>query len=69
MEERIVHIGYVQMSCTENKEKNIEKAIQGIVKASKKGAQIVCLQELFSSKYFCIEEAYEPFALAELIPG
>jgi len=69
MEERIVHIGYVQMSCTENKEKNIEKAIQGIVKASKKGAQIVCLQELFSSKYFCIEEAYEPFALAEPIPG
>jgi N-carbamoylputrescine amidase len=37
--------------------------------AAKKGAQIVCLQELFTSLYFCDVEDYENFKLAEAIPG
>jgi len=64
-----VAIGLVQMSCSESKEKNVEKAIQKIREAAEKGAQIVCLQELFTSLYFCDEELYENFALAEAIPG
>ncbi len=64
-----VKIGLVQMSCTDNKEENFNKAITGIKEAASKGAQIVCLQELFTSLYFCDVEAYENFKLAESIPG
>ena len=44
-----VKVGLVQMSCTNNKEKNLAKAIEGVKKAAADGAQIVCLQELFTS--------------------
>lgn len=64
-----VKVGLVQTSCTNNKNENIEKAIQGIRIAAQKGANIVCLQELFSSLYFCDIEDYENFKLAEPIPG
>jgi N-carbamoylputrescine amidase len=64
-----VKISLVQMSCTNNKEENLEKAIRGIKEAAKKGAQIVCLQELFTSLYFCDVEDYNNFNLAESIPG
>src|SRR4026208_616405 len=64
-----VKIGLVQMSCTNNKEANLQKAIQKIREAAAKGAQIVCLQELFTSLYFCDVEDYENFKLAESIPG
>ena len=64
-----VKIGMVQMSCTDNKEENLAKAIAGIKKAAAGGAQIVCLQELFTSLYFCDVEDYENFKLAEPIPG
>jgi N-carbamoylputrescine amidase len=47
----------------------MEKAKKGIREAAAKGANIVCLQELFGSLYFCDKETYEPFALAESIPG
>lgn len=47
----------------------MQKAIAGIRKAAKDGAQIVCLQELFTSLYFCDVEDYENFKLAESIPG
>lgn len=62
-------MGIVQMSCTPDKEANLEKAITQIRVAKSKGAQIVCLQELFTSLYFCDEEVYENFELAESIPG
>jgi N-carbamoylputrescine amidase len=65
----ILKLGLVQMSCTDNKEKNLAKAIEGIKKAAKAGAQIVCLQELFTSLYFCDEENYDNFKLAEPVPG
>ncbi len=64
-----VKIGLVQMSCVKEAQPNLQKAIAGIKDAASKGAQIVCLQELFTSLYFCDVEDYENFKLAEKIPG
>ncbi len=69
MASKNVKIGTVQMSCTKSPEENLNKAIQGIKEAADKGAQIVCLQELFTSLYFCDVEDYENFKLAEPVPG
>jgi N-carbamoylputrescine amidase len=66
---KMVRTGIVQMSCTADKGENLAKAIGKIREAAAKGAQIVCLQELFTSLYFCDEENYDNFALAESIPG
>jgi N-carbamoylputrescine amidase len=57
------------MSCTDNKQANLQKAIEKIKEAAAKGAQIVCLQELFTSLYFCDVEDYDNFNLAEPVPG
>lgn len=62
-------VGLVQMSCSTDAQANLEKAIEGIRAAAAKGAEIVCLQELFRSQYFCREEKAELFDLAETIPG
>lgn len=64
-----VKVGLVQMSCTANKADNLAKAIEKIKEAAAKGAQIICLQELFTSLYFCDVEDYVNFELAEPIPG
>ncbi len=64
-----VKVGLVQMSCTAHKDQNLAKAIEKVREAAAKGAQIVCLQELFTSLYFCDEENYDNFLLAEAIPG
>lgn len=64
-----VQIGMVQMSCESDKQANLNKAIREIRVAAKKGAEIVCLQELFTSLYFCDVEDYDNFKLAEAIPG
>ena len=64
-----VKIGLVQMSCVADKAANLQHAIEGIRKAHGSGAQIICLQELFTSLYFCDEENYDNFSLAEPIPG
>jgi N-carbamoylputrescine amidase len=64
-----VKVGLVQMSCTADKQQNLHKAIEKVREAAAKGAQIVCLQELFTSLYFCDEENYDNFKLAEAIPG
>ncbi|MGH7783624.1 MAG: nitrilase-related carbon-nitrogen hydrolase, partial [Candidatus Binatia bacterium] len=65
----IVAIGLVQMSASEEPEANLTKAMARIRAAAKKGAQIVCLQELFRSRYFCQSEDHRCFKLAETIPG
>jgi len=65
----IVKVGIIQMSCEASKGSNNLKAIEKIKEAAQKGAQIICLQELFSSLYFCDVESYENFKLAETIPG
>lgn len=64
-----VKVGLVQMSCVKEAQPNLDKAIKGIREAAKGGAQIICLQELFTSLYFCDVEDYENFKLAEAIPG
>ena len=64
-----VKVGIVQMSCSQVKEDNLKKAMQKIREAAAGGANIVCLQELFTSLYFCDVENYENFSLAEPIPG
>jgi N-carbamoylputrescine amidase len=66
---RKVKLGLVQMSTSESPEANLAKAIQRIDLAARKGAQIVCLQELFRSRYFCQSEDARHFRLAEPIPG
>ncbi len=64
-----VQIGLVQMSCSKDVAANINKAKREIRNAASQGAQIVCLQELFTSLYFCDVEDYDNFQLAEAIPG
>lgn len=64
-----VNVGLVQMSCSADKQVNLQKAIDKVKEAAAKGAQIVCLQELFTSLYFCDVEDYDNFKLAEPIPG
>ncbi len=64
-----VTLGLVQMSAGDNPDANLAKAIERISAAAKKGAQIVCLQELFRSRYFCQAEDARNFQLAETIPG
>ena len=62
-------IGLVQMRCTGSREENLHRALKGIGEAAEKGAQIVCLPELFSSLYFCQKQDPALFDLAEPIPG
>ncbi len=64
-----ITIGLVQMSMGLDTKSNLEKAISRIKEAASKGAQVVCLPELFMSQYFCQEEDLENFNLAEPIPG
>ena len=62
-------LALIQMKMSSNKEKNLDKAISKIKIAKKKGANIVCLPELFLTNYFCQIEKHSNFNLAENIPG
>lgn len=62
-------IGLIQMACSDNPKSNLEKAVQKIRQASKAGARIVCLQELFKTPYFPQTEVSRNFSLAETVPG
>jgi N-carbamoylputrescine amidase len=64
-----VTVGLVQMRCTSDPAANLRTAIGRIEEAARQGAQIVCLQELFRSQYFCQTEDASLFDLAEPIPG
>src|SRR6188508_452904 len=66
---RPVNVALVQMSCGEAKERNVEKALARIEEAAGRGANIVCLQELFTGPYFCQTEDHRWFGEAESIPG
>ncbi|MDR3628559.1 MAG: carbon-nitrogen hydrolase [Ignavibacteriaceae bacterium] len=61
--------GLIQISLGKNPDDNLKKAIAWIDKAAKKGADVICLPELFRSQYFCQVEDLENFKLAETIPG
>ena len=62
-------IGLVQMSCGPEPEENLQKALARVGDASNRGAQVVCLPELFQTQYFCQREDASLFDLAEPIPG
>jgi N-carbamoylputrescine amidase len=65
----IVTVGLVQMRCDPAPDANVDKAVEHIRQAAGAGAQIICLQELFRSPYFCQREDPSLFDLAEPIPG
>jgi len=62
-------ISLLQMTCSDDKEANVEKALGYIKKASQAGSDIICLQELFSTIYFAYTQDPKYFDLAEPIPG
>jgi len=66
---RRIRVGVVQMQCTDVKEQNVRKAVACIAGAASRGANIVCLQELFHGLYPCQTEDHARFAEAEPIPG
>jgi N-carbamoylputrescine amidase len=66
---RKVKLGLVQMRCTADPRENLAKALARAGEAADRGAQIICLQELFTSLYFCQVEDHKYFHLAEEIPG
>jgi N-carbamoylputrescine amidase len=65
----VVQVGLIQTHASDDPVENLERHLQLIDRAAAAGAQIVCLQELFLSKYFCQEEDPALFDLAEPIPG
>jgi N-carbamoylputrescine amidase len=62
-------IALVQMRCTVDAKDNVERALDRVRDAGARGAQIVCLPELFRTQYFCQNEDHANFDLAEPIPG
>lgn len=62
-------LGLVQMRCVEDPNANLDKAVNAIHHAARTGADIVCLQELFRTPYFCQKQEPAFFDLAETIPG
>ena len=62
-------LGLVQMACNQTPEANLATALDRIAEAAGRGAQVICLPELFRSHYFCQEENADWFDLAEPIPG
>ena len=66
---RVIKIGLVQQSNVESVEQNKRKLAANIAEAASRGAQLIVLQELHNSLYFCQTEDTEKFDLAEPIPG
>jgi len=62
-------VGLVQMSCSPEPRDNLERAVLHVREAARRGAQVICLPELFLTQYFCQREDTELFDLAESIPG
>jgi N-carbamoylputrescine amidase len=62
-------VGLIQMSMTSAPEVNLQRALEHVRDAAAKGAEIVCLPELFQTQYFCQREDTALFDLAEPIPG
>ena len=66
---RIVRVALIQMRCGDSPGENLSRALEKIKEAAARGASIVCLPELFRTRYFCQSEDDACFALAEPIPG
>ncbi len=69
MSKHIVRLGLIQTRCSADPRENLDHALARVAEAAERGAQIICLQELFTSQYFCQVEDHKYFALAEAIPG
>lgn len=66
---RSVKIGMIQLACSSEPAENLGRTVEKIKESAAKGAQVIVLQELFQSLYFCDTEDYVNFSLAESIPG
>jgi N-carbamoylputrescine amidase len=66
---RVVNVGLTQMACGDDPAENLRRQLNLVDQAARRGAQIICTQELFRSKYFCQAEDHRFFKLAERIPG
>ena len=64
-----ISVAAIQLPCSGDISQNIEATVQQIEAAAKAGANLICLQELFSSLYFCQTEDHSQFEIAESIPG
>jgi len=62
-------VGLVQMAVGTNPKENVNRAVAKVAEAASLGAQIICLPELFRSRYFCQKEDVSSFDLAESLPG
>src|SRR2546425_1962716 len=65
----MVRIAGAQFVGNADRETNVRTGIRTVRRAAERGAQIVCLPELFSTMYFCVETRREYFEWAEPIPG
>jgi N-carbamoylputrescine amidase len=66
---RVITVGLVQMSMSADADENLGKAVARVAEAKAKGADVVCLPELYRSPYFCQKEDARLFDLAEPVPG
>jgi N-carbamoylputrescine amidase len=62
-------VGLVQMAMSAEPEENVDKAAARVEEAARKGAQVVCLPEMYRTTYFCQREDAALFDLAETVPG
>jgi N-carbamoylputrescine amidase len=65
----MINVALIQMRCSPDPQRNLDAALTHIATAALRGAQIVCLPELFRTRYFCQTEDHANFQLAEPIPG
>src|SRR5436190_3640345 len=64
-----VVLGLLQTRCSPDPDANLKKTLRAAEHAARDGAQIICTQELFRSRYFCQRADHKYFRLAETIPG
>ena len=64
-----LRVGLTQFACSEDPAENMARAVAAVRAAAKQGANVICLPELFRSRYFCQTEEHRFFDLAESIPG
>jgi len=64
-----VRVGLIQTRCSDDCGANLRRTLRGAEEAARRGANIICTQELFRSQYFCQSEDHTHFKLAEPIPG
>ncbi|HEY5078218.1 MAG TPA: carbon-nitrogen hydrolase [Opitutaceae bacterium] len=64
-----VTLGLLQHACSDDPAANLKKTLSLAEEAARRGANIICTQELFRSQYFCQSEDHRNFSLAEKVPG